>query len=1031
MLTRRSPLLVLTLAALVFAVAPLAQPGGALVTGEPATQTVELAPGPNVVSLYVLPDDPSMEAVLSGLGETLRSVKDPGGPQGTSVYVPSRGVRDLNTWDWRTAYVVDVAEAAQLEVVGTRIDPASAVSLTEGWNYLPYLLDRPMPADSAFASIAEAVDWSGSAGEVEFSSASGAAGTVLEPGRGYRVYATRRATLDYTETTRAPRVPTDHTVATIAEAVALRGLVAGETVRVEGYYAPGDGGGGVFDVTESGRGPDGGTVFVPREHQSAEVVRTAAFLGTQRAEGVPDGQDVVFGSLTLDLLDPDDNLIVSLPGEHLHGHTFSYSKGPLRPLFSYEGGVLRDYASRISKFFNDALDSHSAYREGRLRFTYRHTTSDLRLERQGVGPTVDVTWFGARTERENPGFDNQPVICQAMNTAQALNESGGRVETVLLPKLETYGYFGIIEIPDGITLRGAGGTYLARATDDLGNAYRPVRIRNAHTRLRLLDGEALQHLRMLRPKTDPYHLPPDAKFALGTRSTRLSAENDAMFAGIEDLVLDGNWEGNMNAWDEGWAKSGELETWLRNAPGWSGFTATNHGKSIPLGQEIVIRNTAIIGYAATGLVGHRDNVWTTENLLVGDVLYNHGMYGANGTHTNLTLTGFAWGHVVWIYGNVYNLVYEKGSVSPIGRETAEVFGIRGGDAYDADELTHGVYRRDDGTVLPLQTKIVGFYFDLRGSDSEMPFAGIGSKVSFTGASNQEPGVFVAPTSEVLADGVYGERANGYQKALYHSNRIENVVVYDLEGRMTSLLNTFNVTDSAVRNVRVERPNGRGGRSLTLAAGRRNHPAWDVPQVQLFEGIHDGPTHFVARVQVDDDNPAGMDVFVRNSTFNNRTNTLYHGRSGTGELDRFDGDPSKLKVHMAGVSFNLFENHLQNLELFFVMTRFQRCTDQISGRTSESSRTLRASDFDGREAVVPLGLFWAPQDRSYVAFSGTGASAVASWEIVDSKGNALGEDQRDPHLRVRLSESLGSRTITVDAAVRPWEDGVSVPASLED
>ncbi len=110
-----------------------------------------------------------------------------------------------------------------------------------------------------------------------------------------------------------------------------------------GYYTPGDGGGGVFDVVDSGQGPNGGTVFVPLEHQSAEVVSTAPFSKTLNVPGVPDGEDVVFGSLTLDLLDRQGDLVVTVPGEHLHGHTLK-ARSDLRPIFYYEDGIFYDNA---------------------------------------------------------------------------------------------------------------------------------------------------------------------------------------------------------------------------------------------------------------------------------------------------------------------------------------------------------------------------------------------------------------------------------------------------------------------------------------------------------------------------------------------------------------------------------------------------------------------------------------------------------------------------------------------------------------
>ena len=1003
--------------------------------GEEAVQRIDLKAGPNLVSLHVYPESHDIPTLLGDALDRIILIKDSEG----SVYAPRYSVFDLDRWRWTEAHLIYTKRPVSFEVRGRRIAEASTLDLDAGWGWVPFLAAEAMSPEEAFASLGDRLTRAEDvAGRVYPADGTAPPLTTLAPGQGYRVRLAEAGTLMYGKPEKeapagpsepAPAPPTRIVVATIAEALALKGLAPGQVVEVGGYYASGDGGGGTFDVTASGVAPDGGTVFAPDEHVSGVVTETTPFKSNYTLGQAPRGEDVVFGSLRLDLLDSRNRLVLAVPGEHLHGHTYN-SRRDLQPIFSYEDRTFDDFAVQVTKFFSSELGSR---RDGQLRFAYRHTTSDLRLHRRDVGDELDVTWFGARTERESWGFDNQPVLCHALNVAQAMNEAGHTVRAVALPKTDVYGYFGTIEIPDGLTLRGGGGTYLATATDDLGNTYRPVRIRGDHTTLRLLDDEALKHIRMDRPASDPYHLPPDVKYALGMRYTRITVANNTMFAGLEDIVLDGNWEGNKEPWDEGWIRTSEAENNLRNAPGWSGFTATSHGKDIPLNQRLVVRNTAILGYGATGILGHADNTWQTDNLIIGDVLYNHGLYGTNGIHTNLTLTGFAWGHAVWLSGTINNLVYERAQKSPIGRRTNEVFGIRGGDGYDADEMTgQGAYTRSDGTVIPLTTHIVGFYADLRGGDSNDMFAGIGSNVTIRGVSASEPGVIVVPTN-IGSTGIYKEEANGYQRALYHSNSIEHVLIYDTgsKAEMSTITGGLNVTDSVVRDVRVKRTGKRAGRSFFLSARRRNHRAWNNPQVQLFEGIHDGETHFIATVRVDDDRPAGMSVFVRNSSFDNSSVQLYNSNGGGG-LDHLKGggDPSKLRVYMEDVIFNMSTGSFQNSELFFAMTRFRDVTDRRSGKKSETRRTLRASDFNGREATVPLDLFWAPLDRDYVKLSGSGASRVISWEVVDADGDKLGGDKRKPYIHIRLSEPLGSRTLTVDAAVRPWEEGVRVPASLQ-
>lgn len=1029
MLSRHSAVLVYLLMGLVLATAPSAQRADSdLVAGGPVTQTLELAPGPNLVSLYVLPGDPTVAKLLAGLGDNLRSIKDPGGPQGASVYAPAQGVRDLETWDWQTAYVVDVKRAARLDIRGVPIAPSSPVVIEPGWNYVPFLHDTPLPADVALASISESVDWGGSGGP--FASVGMPSGVVLQPGRGYRLYATRPDTLRYSGTT-PPVSNADYSASTLDEALRLRGLQPGQTVRVAGYYAPGDGGGGLFRVTESARTPDGGLVHVPLEHQSAAIDDVITYTDVSRLPSVPDGQDVVFGSLSLTVVNGSDGSSVVIPGHHLHGHRYAL-RFPISPVITYDGGVYRDARDDIKRLAGTSP-------RGTLTFSYRHTTSPIRLERQVVASTLNAHWFGARPAEDGPSWtgstDVQPILAHMSNLAATLNAaSPGSITDLVLPAPAVYDYFGTIELADGLTLRGAGGTWTVEVTNDLGHRYRPVRVRPIHTRLRVMSGEALKHIRMEKAQGDPAYLTPDLKHLLQTRITTIAPVDGAASAGMADLVLDGNWEANREAWTEGWASHDELETHLRNSPGWAGFVATNHnGKEIPQGQRITVRNVAVLGYGSNGLLGHANNTWAVDNFLGGNSLWNHVIYNANGQYTNLTLTGFAWGHAAWGYGAITNLVYEGGARSP-ERQAATVVGIRGGDAYDPGELagSDGYFTRSDGTVpTDLGTEINGFYMDLRDSGLSSAFRGLGPNVRIGGASAAEPGRLIADP-EVSASGLYRESGNGYQKALYPNNRFEHVVLHDLHRgaeHRQSLMGKLSMTESLVRDVRVERGGTRANRSLTLAAGRRDHASWDLPQVVLYDQIVDGPAQFIARIDAARPDAAGMDVFIKDSRFDNQTSTLYSGRSGTGELSKFDGDLSKLRVYMDNVSFNMFGSYLQNVELFFATTRFRNCTDARSGRTSESTLTLQSGDFSGREAIVPLRLFWAPLDRAYVTFAGAGASAVASWEITDAEGAPLGEDKRDPHLRVRLSESLGGRELRVAAAVRPWEIAVRVPPAL--
>jgi hypothetical protein len=188
--------------------------------------------------------------------------------------------------------------------------------------------------------------------------------------------------------------------------------------------------------------------------------------------------------------------------------------------------------------------------------------------RQGVTDTYNVRWFGAQRVDENPDYDIQPLIANLVNFGRLR----GTIRTILIPDTGVYEYYGGIELEDGMTLRGAGGTYLATDTDEFGNTFRPVRILDDHTRLRVKDGKALEFLLMMLPKDDPNHVSPTQSIFFSHAPTVISAANDVNYMGLEDIVLDGNWEGNTDAFERRDVYGGHsvLENWLRNAPGYAG-----------------------------------------------------------------------------------------------------------------------------------------------------------------------------------------------------------------------------------------------------------------------------------------------------------------------------------------------------------------------------------------------------------------------------------------------------------------------------
>ena len=330
--------------------------------------------------------------------------------------------------------------------------------------------------------------------------------------------------------------------------------------------------------------------------------------------------------------------------------------------------------------------------------------------------------------------------------------------------------------------------------------------------------------------------------------------------------------------------------------------------------------------------------------------------------------------------------------------------------------------------------IDGFYLDLRGSEITAPFKGIGPYIEIRN------GIIVS--GEGGFSSVFQENGNGYQKALYPDYRIENVVIYD-NGNLdnSSVLKTLNTTRGLFRNL-TKLPDlfeveNSANAILELKANWRNHYAWDTPQVNVYDGIvHESPAKFVASVSIHE-NAAGADYFILNSRFNNITSTIYMCPNGQGTLASLGPNFDKLRIYMQDVELNLPNSNFQNLETFFALTYFSDVTDTLNGRTTEDEGTYVSTSNDrGRSfVVIPTDLLWEPDaEDGVVSVMDDVGGIVSGTAFTDADGNPLGDDKRGPYLRVNLSRPIGaSETVSFDweAAVRPWPEGMTVPAYAQE
>lgn len=277
--------------------------------------------------------------------------------------------------------------------------------------------------------------------------------------------------------------------------------------------------------------------------------------------------------------------------------------------------------------------------------------------------------------------DNRAALQRAIDRAWYARRTANRAAVALVelpchapfPRSgEAIGYAGSLVLRDSVLLAGCGGTRLTERTDDRGFSFRPVvevyELGAAReSRLRLLDAA----LDRRRPNGQP-------------ETHRIQAEPRAALVGARDVVFDGNWRGNLDAYHR--FPVALRESYFRNGAAWSGPMINNHGgvavRCAPDGTPGALgrfTRVAVVGYGAAGLIGHACARFELSDVLVADALYNHTIYNADGRWRNVTVAGFAWTHLIAQYGTVAeNLVYWRAAPNPIGRRNPDLVNVRGG-----------------------------------------------------------------------------------------------------------------------------------------------------------------------------------------------------------------------------------------------------------------------------------------------------------------------------------------------------------------
>jgi hypothetical protein len=163
-------------------------------------QVIALTQGWNWFSTYVQAPDMSVNGVLSDLtpasGDIIKSQDN------FATFDPElgwTGTLDTLGLDNVSCYMIRLSEPGTIMQEGSVVDPATTpVPIDDGWNWISYLPETPMPVDSALADL-DSVLSSGDMvkSQMEFAQYINTGGgdwygnmDVMEPGKGYKLYLT-------------------------------------------------------------------------------------------------------------------------------------------------------------------------------------------------------------------------------------------------------------------------------------------------------------------------------------------------------------------------------------------------------------------------------------------------------------------------------------------------------------------------------------------------------------------------------------------------------------------------------------------------------------------------------------------------------------------------------------------------------------------------------------------------------------------------------------------------------------------------
>ena len=159
------------------------------------SQDIALTAGWNLISSHIVPNQPALETLLSGIEPNMLLLKNGVG----EIYWPSLNFNTIHNWAVKDGYYIYMDNPDTLSISGSNANPATKpISLSQGWNTIAYLKDSPLPIDQALSSISsELVLIKDPVGNLYWPGFGIDQILEMEPGSGYQIFVNSPASLQY------------------------------------------------------------------------------------------------------------------------------------------------------------------------------------------------------------------------------------------------------------------------------------------------------------------------------------------------------------------------------------------------------------------------------------------------------------------------------------------------------------------------------------------------------------------------------------------------------------------------------------------------------------------------------------------------------------------------------------------------------------------------------------------------------------------------------------------------------------------